>query len=156
MPAPSSQAAALGRRNLPLMLLQAREAVISRFRPMLTEQGLTEQQWRVIRLLNDMGELEPWELSRLCQILKPSLTGLLGRLETAGLVTRRRHPSDQRRQVVAITDRCRALVRDIAPSVEQRYDELERDVGAELISELYDVLDRLLAAQAVALAPPVD
>jgi len=88
--------------------------------------------------------------------IRPKSTVPNGAFVSAFAVTRRRHPSDQRRQVVAITDRCRALVRDIAPSVEQRYDELERDVGAELISELYDVLDRLLAAQAGALSAPVD
>jgi len=32
-------------------LLKAREAAMERFRPMLREHGLTEQQWRVIRAL---------------------------------------------------------------------------------------------------------
>ena len=47
----SSSKQSLKHRNLPLLLLQAREGVISRFRPILTEAGFTEQQWRVIRAL---------------------------------------------------------------------------------------------------------
>ena len=37
--------------SLPLQLLKAREAAMARFRPMLRSHGLTEQQWRVIRVL---------------------------------------------------------------------------------------------------------
>ena len=34
-----------------MLLLRAREAVMLRFRDMLRRQGLTEQQWRVLRAL---------------------------------------------------------------------------------------------------------
>ncbi|MGH7006661.1 MAG: hypothetical protein ACREIP_22160, partial [Alphaproteobacteria bacterium] len=33
-------------RSLPMQLLRAREAVMQRFRPMLHQHGVTEQQWR--------------------------------------------------------------------------------------------------------------
>ncbi|MDO9215991.1 MAG: homoprotocatechuate degradation operon regulator HpaR, partial [Lacisediminimonas sp.] len=39
------------RRNLPHLLLQAREALMTRFRPFLNANGITEQQWRIIRSL---------------------------------------------------------------------------------------------------------
>ena len=39
-------------RSLPMQLMRAREAVMKRFRPHLTERGLTDQQWRVIRPLS--------------------------------------------------------------------------------------------------------
>ncbi|NAW23594.1 homoprotocatechuate degradation operon regulator HpaR, partial [Salmonella sp. gx-f9] len=35
------------RRNLPHLLLRARETLMARFRPILREHGITEQQWRV-------------------------------------------------------------------------------------------------------------
>ena len=59
-PRPSSMsqsAPRLSHRNLPLLLLQAREAVFARFRPLLNAVGLTEQQWRVVRALLDHGPL---------------------------------------------------------------------------------------------------
>ena len=45
----------LADRSLPIMLLRAREAVMKRFRPMLKAHGLSEQQWRVLRVLNETG-----------------------------------------------------------------------------------------------------
>jgi hypothetical protein len=45
----------LRHRNLPLLLLQARERVIARFRPILNAHGITEQQWRIVRALIDHG-----------------------------------------------------------------------------------------------------
>lgn len=54
-------------RNLPLSLLRAREAVLCHFRPILTQFGLTEPQWRIIRALLDAKELEPREICEICQ-----------------------------------------------------------------------------------------
>ncbi len=139
-------------RNLPLMLLQAREAVISHFRPILTAHGLTEQQWRILRLLDERGPLESWQVARECQMLKPSLTGVLTRLEQTGLVGRERPDADQRRLVVTITATGQALVRRLAPLIEARYAAIEASVGRDLVADLYAALDRLLAANAAAAA----
>ena len=43
MPAPAEPPL---RRNLPLLLLRSREAVMARFRGILNRHGVTEQQWR--------------------------------------------------------------------------------------------------------------
>jgi homoprotocatechuate degradation regulator HpaR len=136
----------ISRRNLPLLLLQAREAVIAHFRPILQHFGLTEQQWRIVRALEEEGELEPWQLSERCQILKPSLTGVLARMEDLGLVERRRVASDQRRWLVRGTRRSHALLTRMAPLVEAQYRHLEEALGAEQVSALYAALDRLLAS----------
>ena len=45
-------------RNLPRLLLQARESVMAHTRPGLRDQGLSDQQWRVLRVLGeDHGDL---------------------------------------------------------------------------------------------------
>lgn len=137
-------------RNLPLLLLQAREAVIAHFRPILTASGLTEQQWRILRLLDERGPLESWQIARECQMLKPSLTGVLARLEQGGFVGRERPEGDQRRLVVTISAAGQALVRRLAPLIEARYAAIEAAVGPEAIADLYAALDRLLAANAAA------
>lgn len=61
---------------------------MSVFRPSLNEHGLTEQQWRIIRILERYGELEIYQLAELACILKPSMTGVLVRMEAAGMVRR--------------------------------------------------------------------
>ena len=50
--------------SLPMELLKAREAAMAKFRPMLRDHGLTEQQWRVIRALADFDRIDASELAR--------------------------------------------------------------------------------------------
>jgi len=139
--------AALTHRNLPLLLLQAREHVIGRFRPILHAHGLTEQQWRILRAMAEAtSPLEPRVICELCTLSGPSLTGVLERMDAQGLVARRRDDADQRRVRVSLTTKSRALVRRMAPLVEREYRSIEAAVGAGLVREAYDVLDRLTAA----------
>ena len=68
--------------SLPMALLQAREAAMRLFRPLLAEHDLTEQQWRVIRALAATEEpLDAGELAHRTFLLAPSLTRILQYLE---------------------------------------------------------------------------
>ena len=51
--------------SLPMLLLRAREATLSHFRPALKDFGLTELQWRVLRVLDDCGEVSAQQLAEL-------------------------------------------------------------------------------------------
>jgi len=133
------------RRNLPLLLLQARESVLARFRPLLNAHGVTEQQWRVVRALAETGPLEPREIVAQCGISSPSLAGVLARMETLGFITRERLEHDQRRQLVTLTASSRELVMRMAPLVEATYAEIEAQVGREKLQALQQALDELLA-----------
>src|SRR5690606_32924657 len=92
-------------RNLPHLLLHARELLMAHFRPVLNEAGVTEQQWRVLRTLSETGPMEPNQIARRCQILSPSLTRMLAGMEQGGLIRRERHHADQRRQEISLTER---------------------------------------------------
>ncbi len=130
-------------RNLPLLLLQAREAVIARFRPLLNEQGLTEQQWRIIRTLLERGPMEPREIVQVCQISSPSLTGILARMTDTGLVARERVPHDQRRILISVTEQSRQLAASLAPQIEAAYQQMENQLGADFMRQLEVLLDDL-------------
>ncbi|MEO8656189.1 MAG: MarR family transcriptional regulator, partial [Ramlibacter sp.] len=82
-------------RNLPRLLLQARESVMARTRPGLRLHGLSDPQWRVLRVLGELGTMETGRVAREAFILGPSLTGVLARMERDGLVRRERDPADQ-------------------------------------------------------------
>ena len=69
------------RHSLPMALLRAREAVMSRFRPLLAEHDINEQQWRVIRVLGEAGTLDASEVAERTFILAPSLTRMIKTLE---------------------------------------------------------------------------
>ncbi|HWH80646.1 MAG TPA: homoprotocatechuate degradation operon regulator HpaR [Burkholderiaceae bacterium] len=138
-------ATALRHRNLPHLLLRSREALMAHFRPLLAEQGLTEQQWRIVREVVEQGPLEPRQLCEACSISSPSIVGVLARMEETGLVTRARMAHDQRRVKVSLTPKGRRIAAKLVPLIEQRYESLERALGLRSIQEVYDALDALLA-----------
>lgn len=133
-------------RNLPLLLLQAREAVLARFRPLLQANGLTEQQWRVLRVLVEEGELEPRQIVQRCGISSPSLAGVLARMQGQGLISRRSLPHDARRQGISASDSSRQLVRSMAPQIALLYAQLSQQLGEGFVDQLSQTLDHLLAA----------
>jgi homoprotocatechuate degradation regulator HpaR len=137
---------AFAHRNLPLLLLQARERVIARFRTLLNANGITEQQWRIVRALFEVGPLEPRQIVTLCGISSPSLAGVLTRMQEVGLVRRARLDHDQRRVKVSLTPKSRKLAAAMVPQVEAVYARLEASVGPELVGQVYRLLDQLIVA----------
>lgn len=135
---------ALRHRNLPQLLLQSREALMRRFRPLLNEQGVTEQQWRILRALLEEGPLEPRQLGERCLISSPSIAGVLLRMQDGGLIARERMDHDLRRVRVSLTAQGRRLGQRMAPQVENRYADLEAVLGVERLQKVYDVLDDML------------
>jgi homoprotocatechuate degradation regulator HpaR len=134
----------LRHRNLPQLMLQSREALMQRFRPMLNDQGVTEQQWRILRALLQEDGLEPRQLCERCLISSPSIAGVLARMEEAGFIRRERMAHDQRRVRVTLTPQAQAMGDAMAPLVEQQYAELEALVGVAALQQVYDALDTLL------------
>ncbi|MDM0015677.1 homoprotocatechuate degradation operon regulator HpaR [Variovorax sp. J22P168] len=134
-------------RNLPRLLLQAREAVMGHTRPSLREHALSDQQWRVLRVLGEHGAVETGRVAREAFILGPSLTGMLARMERDGLVTRSRDPEDQRSTVVEATARGRKLVTKLSTSIEAHYTWMEEALGKDKLAQMYALLDELIALE---------
>jgi homoprotocatechuate degradation regulator HpaR len=133
----------LRHKNLPHLLLQSREALMSRFRPVLNQYGVTEQQWRILRVLLDEDGLEPRQLCERCLISSPSIAGVLMRMEEAGWIKRERMEHDQRRVTVTVTAATKKLGRRMAPLIEREYLEIEKLVGVKQLQQVYDALDTL-------------
>src|SRR5665213_746389 len=89
-------------QSLPMTLLRAREAVMRHFRPALRHFGITEQQWRILRALASVGEIEVLALAEATFLLAPSLSRILKDLEQRELIVRRGSSEDMRRGIVAI------------------------------------------------------
>jgi homoprotocatechuate degradation regulator HpaR len=131
-------------RNLPRLLLQARESVMAHTRPSLREHGLSDQQWRVLRVLGEHGAVETGRVAREAYILGPSLTGVLGRMERDGLVRRERDPDDQRRTAVEATAKGLKLVDKLSRTVEAHYQWMEKSLGKAKLAQLYALLDEVI------------
>ncbi|MDH6592303.1 homoprotocatechuate degradation regulator HpaR [Variovorax sp. TBS-050B] len=134
-------------RNLPRLLLQAREAVMAHTRPSLREHALSDQQWRVLRVLGEHGAVETGRVAREAFILGPSLTGVLARMERDELISRSRDPEDQRRTVVEATPRGMRLVKKLSSSIEAHYQWMEQSLGKKKLAQLYVLLDELIALE---------
>ena len=127
--------------SLPMALLKAREAVMSNFRPILAAEGLTEQQWRVLRALADADN--PMSVNQLAErslLLGPSLSRILTGLEARGVLDRTKAPEDARRAVIAINGGGRALLAKIGPRSETRYRWIEAQLGDGELARLYELL----------------
>ncbi|MEO3387438.1 homoprotocatechuate degradation operon regulator HpaR [Mesorhizobium sp. CAU 1741] len=133
------------RRSLPIALLRAREALMVRFRPVLASHDVTEQQWRVIRILAEESPLDATDVAVRACVLAPSLTRIIKTLEDRGLITRERDTVDARRVLLAIEPDGRALISKVAPQSRAIYAEIETRYGAEKLSRLLDMLDELAA-----------
>jgi len=134
-------------RNLPQLFLKTRESLLSHFRPIFNHFGVTEQQWRILRVLDEHEQLEPREMCEMCQILSPSMTGVLARMEELGLVERQRVAADQRRVLVKLAPRGDQLIDEIAILIEQQYRLIEEAYGKEVVADLSLALDRFIAVQ---------
>ena len=132
------------RRTLPIALLRAREVVMERFRPLLSENGLTEQQWRVLRVLNEVDELDATKLAAQACVLMPSLTRIIKLLESRDLIEIRKDPSDGRRALARLTPKARDLIFSVAPRSSDIYREIENSYGVERLTQLLDEIDALI------------
>jgi homoprotocatechuate degradation regulator HpaR len=142
-------------RNLPRLLLHARETVLAHFRPALRSHGLTDQQWRVLRVLAERGASDVSTIAQEAFLLGPSLTGVLARMERDGLVVRDRDATDARRQIVRASPAGLRLARKLAESIEAHYKHMEGTLGQKQLQQLYDLLDQVIAMPAQAQVAPV-
>ncbi|WP_416562605.1 MarR family winged helix-turn-helix transcriptional regulator [Nocardia testacea] len=142
-------------RQVCFALAVANRSVLAVYRPLLEPLGLTHPQYLVMLALWGEAPMSVKAIAEAIQLDSPTLSPLLKRLESAGLVTRRRDPRDERTLVVDLTDAGRALRREaerIPPAVVDR-------LGVELadLEELREVLGRVNeAARRAALAYPDD
>jgi homoprotocatechuate degradation regulator HpaR len=133
---------------LPQQFLKARDALMAHFRPILNHYDLSEQQWRILRALDEHAQLEPREMCALCQILSSSMAGILARMEETGLVQRIRVEADQRRVLVSLAPKGDALIDEMAPLIELQYQYLEQAFGKNSLESLSAALERFIGAQA--------
>lgn len=116
------------------------------FRPHLANIGLTEQQWRVLRVLGEDGVSEAGHVAERACILPPSLSRIIRTLEDRKYITSFRDTADGRRTMVELTVTGVRFLENAAPQSAAIYAAIERAFGKGELTELLDKLDRLQAA----------
>ncbi|MDG1738305.1 MAG: homoprotocatechuate degradation operon regulator HpaR [Paracoccaceae bacterium] len=130
-------------RSLPIALIRAREGVMSPIREMLSETGITEQQWRVLRVLSEYGRMDAKTLADRSSLLFPSLTRIGATLRDKGLVTQTRDDKDRRRQFVEITATGQKIIDDHGGQAAQIVADFKTKLGDQNYETLLDLLTKL-------------
>ncbi|UWQ83170.1 homoprotocatechuate degradation operon regulator HpaR [Leisingera caerulea] len=130
-------------RSLPIALLRARERVMGPIRALLSGAGLTEQQWRVLRVVQEDGPIDPTQIADKACLLLPSLTRILQKLDEKQLISRARDKEDRRRQVVRIAPAGEKVIADNIEASLELMNRTRAKMGAERYEALLDLLNEL-------------
>jgi DNA-binding MarR family transcriptional regulator len=90
-------------------LYAAAHRMTKSYRPMLERMGLTYPQYLVLLVLWENDGITVSEIGRRLRLDSGTLTPVLKRLESSGLLNRSRRQSDEREVEIALTDQGRAL-----------------------------------------------
>jgi len=112
-------------------------------RDMLADTGITEQQWRVLRVLSEFGTLDTNTLANRSSLLFPSLTRIASTMREKGLITQTRDEKDRRRQLIAITSKGQKIISDNANQAADIVAGFKRILGSKDYETLLDLLARL-------------
>lgn len=126
-----------------MALIRAREGVMLPIREMLSETGITEQQWRVLRVLAENGAMDTKTLAFRASLLLPSLTRIAATLRTKGLITQTRDTTDRRRQFVDITPQGQAVIDTHLTRATQIAAGFKNTLGEDNYETLLDLLAQL-------------
>ena len=133
-------------RSLPIALLRARERVMGPIRAVLADAGVTEQQWRVLRVLHESGPLDPTRIADQACLLLPSLTRILQKLEEKALIRRKPNQTDKRKQIVQITTQGAALIKANFDASIAVMEKVRIQMGPDRYEALLDLLNELDAS----------
>ncbi|GAA6181532.1 hypothetical protein NBRC116594_29700 [Shimia sp. NS0008-38b] len=112
-------------------------------RALLVDAGVTEQQWRVVRVLVEEGPMDPTTIADRAVLLLPSLTRILHKLDEKGLIVRAKDDHDGRRQVISSTQLGCELIASNMPAASGYAQQLRDHLGDDRYEKLLVLLDDL-------------
>ena len=113
----------------------------------MADVDITEQQWRVLRVLDENGPMEPTRIADEACLLLPSLTRILQKLEQKKMIQRKTDKMDRRRQIVRIAPAGTKLIEANLDRSAELLEEMRQKMGSERWDKLLDLLHELHEAQ---------
>jgi len=107
--------------------------------------GLTVPQLVILQELARVGEASGSELAKAVSLSQATVTGILSRLESRGLVTRRRSKSDKRRLPVRLTPDGEQLLEKAPPLLQESFSEEFNRLRNWEQTQILALLQRLVA-----------
>jgi len=113
------------------MLRHARKRVLDEVFSALARAGMDDLGEAHMAVFQHPGPegMGPLELARRAQMSKQAMNQLLGTLERAGYLARRRDPAHGKQRVIELTDRGWRAIEVIRTTVLRREREIERQLG---------------------------
>ena len=118
----------------------ASNLIVKAYRPFLTPLGLTYPQYLVMLVLWEKECVSVGDLGQILHLDSGTLTPLLKRLETSGLINRSRDPNDERRVLISLKDKGR----DLSAEAEKIPKELTKNIEFDNLNQLRDELKVLV------------
>jgi MarR family transcriptional regulator, organic hydroperoxide resistance regulator len=125
-------------------LYAAARVMTGLYRPALDAHGLTYPQYVALRVITHRDSITVRDLGRALHLDSGTLSPLLKRLETQGLVTRQRGTSDERTVTIRPTAAATALHQQIAGLPERLACTV--DLTTDEFTQLHHLLSRLRAS----------
>lgn len=128
------------------LLARMGHVAAKQFSGRMEELGLTTRMWGALNVLDAEGALTQQALGRCTGIDPSSMVSTVDDLEAAGLVERRRHPSDRRAHAIHITEQGREMLSRGRQLARKAQDDLLAPLSAVERKQLHELLLRLVIA----------
>jgi len=116
--------------------------VIKQYKPFLDNIDLTYTQYITMMVLWEHESITTKELGKLLYLDSGTLTPLLKKMESKGLLTRKRSREDERNLIVTITDSGRSL-KEKAVSIPEQMVQCS-NLDSKDAADLYRILNKML------------
>lgn len=132
-----------GEQEAMLNILRTADQLQIRFSRLFRQFGLTPQQYNVLRILRGEGQALPiLEIASRMITVVPGITGLVDRLQLAGLVERKRCDQDRRVIYVAITPRAIEILAEIDAPLHKLHVQTLGHMAPDELSTLSRLLEK--------------
>lgn len=133
------------KNSLPMLLMRTLAVVMPHFRAIYSAHQITDQQWRVLRVLWQGGSCRLNALAERTLIAAPALVGVVDRLDKRGLVVRRSVPNNRRAVDISVTEAGLSLYHAVQPQISDLYQQIMAGMPADKWDDLRQSLDMICA-----------
>ena len=129
---------------LPALLAQASRLISGEFHLVVTAQGFTVSEWRVLASLAGSEPINIGQLAQITTMKQPTVTRVLDRMQSRGLVERLPNDGDRRVTLVRITATGTRLVSKLIPLARQHEQRVLEPFGRQRSEDLKATLRKLI------------
>lgn len=128
---------------LPMLCYRVLASILPPFRRIFSEYGITEQQWRILRILWEQDGISQNEIAHRSLLPKQSLVGIIDRLEQMDFLIRKQSASDRRKSAIFLTNKAKKMEIEITPKINGVYEELEKQLSPKQWDQLRGMMEQI-------------